>query len=159
MDNARPAILLLVGRIMSAPSPEVLTLSLRETSAALSRGSTWAWRHAAELGAVAGRVPIQNLGAFGIIPSRDLIAKAKPLSWFVAAGTHRRTKARRGRPRNPRHLSPAATMLTVEQAAERLQLGRRTVIRLVADKTLASTKIGGARRIPLASLLKLEGAS
>lgn len=138
---------------------EVLTLSLREASRALGHGDVWGWRHQHELGAIAGRVPLANLGAFNLIPGRDLIAKAKPLSWFVAAGTHRRTKAKRGRPRNPRILSANATLLTVEQVCERLQLGRRTVMRMIADKTLASTKLGGARRISLASLLKLEATS
>lgn len=39
-------------------------------------------------------------------------------------------------------------LLTVRQVGERLAIGRTMVHRMIADGTLASVKIGAARRIP-----------
>jgi excisionase family DNA binding protein len=43
-------------------------------------------------------------------------------------------------------------LLSVEQAAQRLQIGRSTVYTLVAQNQLESVKIGKLRRIPAAAL-------
>jgi excisionase family DNA binding protein len=42
---------------------------------------------------------------------------------------------------------PIQQMLTIRQAAQSLQLSERTVASMVASGTLASVKIGSARRI------------
>ncbi len=43
-------------------------------------------------------------------------------------------------------------LLTVDEAAKRLALGRTMVYELIANGTLQSLKIGRARRIPASSL-------
>jgi excisionase family DNA binding protein len=43
-------------------------------------------------------------------------------------------------------------LITVDDAAARLSLSRRTIHKLIADGTLRSVKIGGARRIPVDAL-------
>jgi excisionase family DNA binding protein len=43
-------------------------------------------------------------------------------------------------------------LLTVERAAERLELSRTKVYELIADGELESIKIGGSRRVPAAAL-------
>ncbi len=46
----------------------------------------------------------------------------------------------------------AVLMLTVDEAAQRLRVGRSTLFRLIATGDLASVKIGKSRRVPVAAL-------
>lgn len=52
------------------------------------------------------------------------------------------------------NMSPSHTklLLTVEEAASRLSLGRSTVYELLAAGRIASIQVGRARRIPVTSL-------
>lgn len=43
-------------------------------------------------------------------------------------------------------------LLTVDEAANRLRLGRSVTYRLVMSGELASVKIGGSRRVPVKAL-------
>ena len=45
-------------------------------------------------------------------------------------------------------MSERAELLTVEEAAERLSVGRTTAFNLVASGELASVKVGRLRRVP-----------
>jgi excisionase family DNA binding protein len=49
-------------------------------------------------------------------------------------------------------------MVTVEEAARRLSIGRTMAYQLVADRLLESVTIGRARRVPVAALAEyVEG--
>jgi excisionase family DNA binding protein len=48
--------------------------------------------------------------------------------------------------------NPERVLLTVEEAASRLRIGRTTAYRLVAEGQLASIQIGHLRRIPVDAL-------
>lgn len=50
---------------------------------------------------------------------------------------------------------PAPILVTIEDAAKLLTIGRTTIYQLLRSKALESVKIGGARRITLASVLKI----
>jgi len=50
-------------------------------------------------------------------------------------------------------LTPARLLLTPEQAAETLGLGRSSVYELMRTRQIRSVKIGRSRRIPYAGLL------
>jgi excisionase family DNA binding protein len=49
-------------------------------------------------------------------------------------------------------MSNAAILLTVEQAAEKLQIGRSMAYQLIAAGELASIKIGRVRRVPVRAI-------
>lgn len=51
---------------------------------------------------------------------------------------------------------PAPILVTIDAAAKLLSIGRTTVYQLLRSQALESVKIGGARRIVLASVLKLS---
>ena len=55
-------------------------------------------------------------------------------------------------------LTDTAVLLTVEEAAELLRIGRTQAYRLVRDGELRSVKIGASRRIPRAALDELVRA-
>lgn len=46
------------------------------------------------------------------------------------------------------------TLLTVEEAAQRLSLSRNFIFRLIASGELTSIAVGRARRIPLTALVE-----
>jgi excisionase family DNA binding protein len=48
----------------------------------------------------------------------------------------------------PTEPDPAGLLLTVEEAAERLRLGRTFVYRLIMSGELESVKVGRLRRVP-----------
>jgi len=48
----------------------------------------------------------------------------------------------------PGQLEPAGLLLTVDEAAERLRLGRTLVYRLIMSGELESVKVGRLRRVP-----------
>ena len=48
--------------------------------------------------------------------------------------------------------SPSPLLLTVGQAAEMLAIGRSAVYSLLANRTLASVRIGRSRRIPATAI-------
>jgi excisionase family DNA binding protein len=48
----------------------------------------------------------------------------------------------------PEQPEPAGLLLTVEEAAERLRLGRTLVYRLIMSGDLESVKVGRLRRVP-----------
>jgi len=50
------------------------------------------------------------------------------------------------------HTGHERVLLTVEEAARRLHIGRTTAYRLVAEGQLASIQIGHLRRIPVDAL-------
>ncbi|OLF04713.1 hypothetical protein BLA60_39520 [Actinophytocola xinjiangensis] len=52
----------------------------------------------------------------------------------------------------PREPTPASVMLTVEEAAERLRIGRTTAWNLVKSGELRSVSIGRLRRVPAAEV-------
>lgn len=52
----------------------------------------------------------------------------------------------------PRTLDPACVLLTVEQAARRLGVGRSTMYGLIAQGEVESIQIGHLRRIPVDAL-------
>lgn len=54
--------------------------------------------------------------------------------------------------------SADAALVTVPQAAAELELSVSTVRRRIADGTIASVAIGGARRIPRTEITRLTGA-
>ncbi len=49
---------------------------------------------------------------------------------------------------SPEEPDPAGLLLTVEEAAERLRLGRTFVYRLIMSGELESVKVGRLRRVP-----------
>ena len=55
------------------------------------------------------------------------------------------------RPRDPAGVE-TRVLLTVEEAARRLRIGRTTAYRLVSEGQLASIQIGHLRRIPVDAL-------
>ena len=55
-------------------------------------------------------------------------------------------------PAPERHTPPKRVLLTVEEAAERLCVGRTTAWRLVRDGELESVRIGTLRRVPAAAV-------
>jgi excisionase family DNA binding protein len=50
------------------------------------------------------------------------------------------------------HVAPAKLLLTVEEAAEAMSLGRTLMYQLVKDRQIRSIKVGRTRRIPTAAL-------
>lgn len=52
----------------------------------------------------------------------------------------------------PRSMDPACVLLTVEQAARRLGVGRSTMYGLIAQGEVESIQIGHLRRIPVDAL-------
>lgn len=56
--------------------------------------------------------------------------------------------------RKPRKADPECLLLTVEQAAYRLGIGRSTAYTLIASGQLHSIRIGALRRIPVESLAR-----
>jgi len=52
----------------------------------------------------------------------------------------------------PEQPEPAGLLLTVEEAAERLRLGRTLVYRLIMSGELESVKVGRLRRVPIECL-------
>ena len=56
------------------------------------------------------------------------------------------------RPATPRAMDPACVLLTVEQAARRLGVGRSTMYGLLARGEIESIQIGHLRRIPVDAL-------
>ncbi|MFE7889725.1 excisionase family DNA-binding protein [Streptomyces nigra] len=61
------------------------------------------------------------------------------------------------------HSDPTLLLLTVEEAARRLGIGRTTCFALIASGELESVKVGALRRIPADALVayvcRLRGAS
>jgi excisionase family DNA binding protein len=53
---------------------------------------------------------------------------------------------------SPGEPEPAGLLLTVEEAAERLRLGRTFVYRLIMSGELESVKVGRLRRVPVECL-------
>jgi excisionase family DNA binding protein len=51
-------------------------------------------------------------------------------------------------PHEPSNERPAGLLLTVEEAAERLRLGRTLVYRLISSGELESVTVGRLRRVP-----------
>jgi excisionase family DNA binding protein len=50
------------------------------------------------------------------------------------------------------HIAPAKLLLTVEEAAEAMSLGRTLMYQLIKDRQVRSIKVGRTRRIPTAAL-------
>ncbi|GAA3051977.1 helix-turn-helix domain-containing protein [Streptomyces glomeratus] len=64
---------------------------------------------------------------------------------------------------DPTTADPTLLLLTVEEAARRLGIGRTTCFALIASGELESVKVGSLRRIPVDALVayvgRLRGAS
>jgi excisionase family DNA binding protein len=52
----------------------------------------------------------------------------------------------------PTHAAPARLLLTVEEAAEAMSLGRTLMYQLVKGRQILSIKVGRTRRIPTTAL-------
>jgi excisionase family DNA binding protein len=52
----------------------------------------------------------------------------------------------------PTHVAPAKLLLTVEEAADAMSLGRTLMYQLVKGRQIVSVKVGRTRRIPTAAL-------
>jgi excisionase family DNA binding protein len=59
---------------------------------------------------------------------------------------------RAGPPATAASLTPARELLRVEEAAERLAIGRTSMFALLKERTVESVKVGRLRRVPLDSL-------
>ena len=55
-------------------------------------------------------------------------------------------------------VSPEQTLLTVEEAAQRLRIGRTQMFALIKSREIQSVQIGRLRRIPLTSIERYADA-